>query len=285
MASVRRSRQSRLTEEGRPASANESVIPKPLLSASTLAAWFHCNTKPFVERVLERIGIDTSNYAMRLGALAHEEVQGALEALAAPSELTLPQALARGRFLFETEPHLVDKRRRLHGFLDILFTSGGRLHVVELKNTRPPRGPDALWRAPLWPEHAVQLQVYGLLAQSTYGVKPRLSLSYLKSGSREIVLSRLAESQDPEKALLALADASTPFEPLPEHSDLILRNVREFHRAERRPTIPPPSHSDPRRCAECRVRTYCPFRMDGGTHVRLDLRLLSGGDETAVREG
>lgn len=285
MAPRPRSRQSLLTHEGRPRSANEAVVAKPLLSASTLASWFHCNTKPFVERVLERIGIDTSNYAMRMGALAHEEVQGALEALAAPSELTLGQALARGAFLFETEPHLVDKRRRLHGFLDILFTSGGRLHVVELKNTRPPGAPDPLWQAPVWPDHAVQLLVYGLLARATFGVRPRLSLSYLKGGSRQVVLSRLAESGDPENALLALAEASTTFEPTQGHQDLILRNVRAFHRAERQPIVPPPSHSDPGRCAGCRVRTYCPFRMDGGTHVRLDLRLLTEPGVPPGREG
>lgn len=282
MGGRKRARQSTLAIEGGPASANETVIPKPLLSASTLAAWFHCRTKPFVERVLERIGIDTSNYAMRLGALAHEEVQGALSEHAQPSELTMAQALARGSFLFENETHLVDPRRRMHGFLDILFTSGGKLHVVELKNTRPPRNPHPEWRAALWPEHAVQLHVYGLLAHATFGVAPRLSLSYLKAGTRDVVLSDLAGRRDPESALLALADASTPLEASKEDRSRILDAARAFQRAERMPRIPAPQHADPRTCADCRVRTYCPFRLDGGDHVRLDARLLATGDFPTV---
>lgn len=267
--------QERLTGFDSGPHANYRVVRKPLLSASTLASWFVCHTKPFVQRILERFGIEVTNAAMRRGALAHAEVQGALEAVAAPSELTFEEALATHRFLMGTEVHVLDERRRLHGFVDILFARHGGLHVLELKNSRPPRQSDPVWGLPVWPDHAVQVHLYGVVAEAQFGVPPHLSLSYLRDGSKEAVLDELSQGSAPERALERLVGASVPVPHGATERDRVLEEARAFQRAERAPEIPLPNHDDPRICAYCSVRAWCPRRLDlPGRFVALDERQL-----------
>lgn len=270
-----RTRQRRLPEEGLPALANYRVVSKSLLSATALASWLYCHTKPFVQRVLERLGIDLSTPAMRAGAAAHADVQGALDSVAPPTELTFPEALNRGQFLFGSELHLLDRRRRLHGYVDLLFAREGRLYILELKNTRPPRFPDPLWGAPVWPEHGMQLHLYGVLGRSLFGVTPRLRLSYLQGGSKEAVLEEVTASGNPETALLRLEALSVALPHADRERRVVLEAAREFRRAERQLEVPMPDHNDPRRCARCSVREWCPRRLDRpGAFVSLDAKLL-----------
>lgn len=270
-----RTRQRHLQEEDLPPLANYRVVSKPLLSATALASWLYCRTKPFVQRVLERLGIDLSTPAMRAGAAAHADVQGALDAVAPPSELSFPEALQRGLFLFGSELHFLDRKRRLHGYVDLVFAREGRLHILELKNTRPPRFTDPLWGAPVWPEHGMQLNAYGVLGRNLFGVTPRLRLSYLQGGSKEAVLEEVAASRNPESALLRLESLSVTVPHADRERGLVLEAAREFRRAERQLEIPLPDHTDPRRCARCYVREWCPRRLDRpGAFVPLEAKLL-----------
>ncbi|MBI2079043.1 MAG: PD-(D/E)XK nuclease family protein [Euryarchaeota archaeon] len=272
---ARRLRQGKLPLEPTTPTPNREVVRKPLLSATTLASWTVCHTKPFVQRLLERYGIDLTTAAMRRGAEAHAEVQGALEAAAGPAEITLAEGLREGRFVFEAEAHLVDDRRRLHGYVDLIYARAGNLHVLELKNSRAPNQPDASWGASIWPDHAVQLHLYGLLARSVYDVPPRLHLGYLRGGSKEDALDELTRSNNPEAALVRLTERSVALPHEAPHRERILAEVQAFQRAERAAMIPPPNHIDPAICHRCSVRAWCPNRLDRpGEFVHFDPRLL-----------
>ncbi|HEX9816993.1 MAG TPA: hypothetical protein VGB18_08435, partial [Candidatus Thermoplasmatota archaeon] len=137
-----RTRQQRLSGFEPANEANYHVVRKPLLSASTLGAFLACRVKPFIQRILEVFGMDVSNAAMRRGAAAHEQVQGAFEALSEKSDLTFKEALGRKQFLLGTEVHLTDDDRKLHGFVDVMYAHEGRLNVLELKNTHAPAALD-----------------------------------------------------------------------------------------------------------------------------------------------
>lgn len=273
-----RTRQQRLSGFEPANEANYHVVRKPLLSASTLASFLICRTKPFVQRILELYGIEVTNAAMRRGAAAHAQVQGALEAVSPESDLTFPEALARKEFLLGTEVHLIDEQRRLHGFVDVMYASQGKLHILELKNSRPPREPDPTWGIPVWPDHGMQAHLYGLLGRTETGVTPNVYLSYLRDGSKEAVLGSLQGDRDPEKALAHLASASVHLPHGEGERGRVLAEVHAFQRAEKGLEIPIPQHNDPYKCAGCSVKAWCPRRVDDpGRFVALDARKLMDG--------
>jgi hypothetical protein len=250
--------------------ANHRVVRKPLLSATTLAAWFTCHTRPFLQRVVEKLGLDTTTWAMRQGAAAHEQVQGALEAVAAPTTQTLPQALLKRSFLMVNELHLVDERRRLHGYADIVYAKDGRLSILELKNSRPPGGLDPVWKAPVRTEHGIQLHTYGTIAHGQFGQSPRLFVSYM-AGSKKGLLSELESSRDPGAALANFEKQSVLLSHTITQRTIILNESRAFFRAEHGLDAPRPNHSDPVQCKFCGVNRWCPVRMDRpGEFVPLD---------------
>lgn len=275
---VTKTRQQRLSGFEPAQEANYHVVRKPLLSASTLAAFLTCHAKPFLQRLLDVFGIEVTSAAMRRGAQAHAQVQDALQAVAPESELTFTQALARKEFLFGTEVHLLDEQRRLHGFVDVMFAQEGHLHILELKNSRPPQSPQPTWGAPVWPEHGMQLHLYGLLGRSETGATPKLYLSYLKNGSKEAVLGALEEGQDAADALIRLTQTSVALPHGPVERSRVLQEVRAFQRAERGLELPVPQHNDPFLCAGCSVRAWCPRRLDmPGRFLALDPRRLENG--------
>jgi CRISPR/Cas system-associated exonuclease Cas4 (RecB family) len=268
-------RQQRLSGFEPASEANYHVVRKPLLSASTLASFLVCNTKPFVQRILEVFGIEVTSAAMRRGAAAHAEVQGAFEALTPKSELTFREALARKEFVLGTEIHLLDEQRRLHGYVDIMFADGGRLHILELKNSRPPRQPDPTWGQPVWPDHGMQAHLYGLLGRTETGVTPSVYLSYLRDGSKEAVLESLADQKDPARSLRILAEKSVALPHGPAERAKVLHEVQAFQKAERGLEVPMPNHADPYRCGSCSVKAWCPRRLDQpGRFLVLDAKKL-----------
>lgn len=260
--------------------ANNRVVRKPMLSATTLGAWWVCHTRPFLQRVLEKLGLDTSTAAMRAGAAAHAQVQGAIEAVAEPTTDTIPQALAKRSFLVQNEVHLVDERRRLHGFADIVYTRNGILHILELKNSRPPGGIDPVWRAPVRTEHGVQIQTYGAIAHAVYGQTPRLYVSYMAGGSKRAALGELESSRDPAAALQQFERTSVHLSSTLLHRSMILNEARSFFRAEKELHVPRPSHASPQVCHFCNVKAFCSQRLDRpGEFAPLDGQAL--GDDAA----
>lgn len=255
--------------------ANFHVLPRPFLSATALASYSYCPTRPFLERVVSALGLTRDSPQMRAGAQAHEELQSALTAAATPSVLTLQQALEKGVFLFEVERGLKDDSRKLRGVADIVFVSGGEAHLLELKNAFGPSGPDPVWGAPVWREHGLQLSLYGLLAQRELGRRPRLALAYLKGVPKAQVLARLAETHDAESALLDLWESAVILESDARTDAIIEAAVQAFRAAERGLAIPRPDHDDPQRCQRCPVRFWCPRRLDEpGRFEALDARRL-----------
>ena len=264
---MRRTRQARLDSldaEVRLAqtTANFRVLPKAFLSASALGSWSFCHTKPFVERMLQAVGIEAETVEMRAGTVAHEELQGALAEAGVESTLTMREAIDRQEFWYGHEDPLKDERRMLRGIADVVFTTHGVPYIIELKNTVPPNRPDPVWGAPLWFEHGLQLQFYALMGRADFGRPAHLGLAYLKRGAKEAVMSDLAASGDPERALLDLYATGVQVEPTPESKDVVDREIKGFRRAERALTVPTPNHANPRRCSTCRVRTWCPRRLD-----------------------
>jgi hypothetical protein len=246
-----------------------------MLSATTLGAWWVCHTRPFLQRVLEKLGLETSTAAMRAGAAAHAQVQGAIEAHATPSADTIPQALAKKSFLVQNELHLVDERRRLHGYADIVYTKNGTLNILELKNSRPPGGIDPVWRAPVRTEHGVQIHMYGAIAHAMYGTTPRLYLAYMAGGSKKAVLNELESSRDPGAALQQFERSSVHLSSTLLQRTMILNEARSFFRAEKELHVPRPNHNDPFVCQMCSVKAFCPSRLDRpGEFTPLDATLL-----------
>lgn len=277
---LKSTRQARLgadTPESRRAEseANWRTLPKPFLSASALGSWSFCHTKPFVERVLDAVGIQAETPEMRAGTAAHEEIQNALAEVGEASELTMAEAIRRKAFVYGHEYPLKDERRMLRGIADLVFTTKGFSYVLELKNAVPPRRTDPVWRAPLWFEHGLQLQFYALLAESDFGQPPHLALSYLKGIPKGSVLEQVAESRDPERALLDLYATSAQFDPTPETRGALNREIQGFRAAEKEFVVPLPNHANPRRCSNCRVRNWCPRRLDQpGTYEPVSAELL-----------
>jgi CRISPR/Cas system-associated exonuclease Cas4 (RecB family) len=242
--------------------ANYRVLRKAFVSATALSSFHHCAVKPFLERVLAAAGMDTQTWAMRQGLRAHEEVQAAFSAAAAPSHLTFPDALRQGAFLFAAEYPLRDERRLLRGIADLVFAARGQAHVVELKNARPPDGTEPTWGVAVRPEHALQLAFYGLLARNEFGRMPQLTLVYLQGGSKQALLEGLTNTGDAEAALQGLVDRHPTWSPTREHLQLVNDTIRNLRRVERRQVLPRPSHADPATCARCPVRSWCPRRLD-----------------------
>jgi hypothetical protein len=278
LVNVARTKQQRLSGYEPANEANYHIVRKPYLSASTLGSFLSCRVKPFIQRILEVFGIEITNAAMRRGAAAHAQVQGAFEALAAKSELTFKEALARKVFLLGTEVHLTDEDRKLHGFVDLMYAQEGKLTVLELKNTNAPMTVDPTWGVPVYPEHGMQVHLYGLAARAETGVTPRLFLSYLKGGSKERTLSELEGSRDPAKGVERLVTDSIAVPHGPEQRARVLREVHEFQKAEKGLEIPMPQHADPFLCGWCSVRAWCPRRLDQpGRFLALDPRKLPDG--------
>lgn len=278
------SRQTTLGPEQPSPFANHRVVRKPLLSATTLAAWWVCHTRPFLQRVLQRLGIDTSTAAMRAGAAAHAQMQGAIEAVAAPSDETLAQALLKRSFLIQNELHLLDEARRLHGYADIVYARNGVLNILELKNSRPPTEVNPVWRAPIRTEHGVQLHVYGAVAQTMFGQTPRLYLNYLQGGSKQAVLNELESSRDPAAALQQFERGSVHISSTLVQRTMILNEARNFFRAENEIRVPAPNHASPLTCRMCGVKTWCPQRLDQpGQFTPLDGARLEALDPPAAR--
>lgn len=242
--------------------ANYRVLPKPYVSATALAAFATCRTKPFLQRVLDAAGFNLTTWAMRAGIRAHEEVQGALDAAAPPTTLTLEDALAQKQFAFATEYGVRDGRRNLRGIADIVYVAHGEAHVLELKNMRPPNGPDPFWNAPVWFDHGVQAQFYGMLLAAELGTRPWVHVSYLLDGSKAAFLDSLAGATDAEGALTRLAAASASFASTLQTDRYLGDLVRDLRRAERGTVLPMPGHEDAAKCAQCPVRTWCPRRLD-----------------------
>lgn len=242
--------------------ANYRVLRKSFVSATAVASFHHCPVKPFVDRIVEAAGVGTQTWAMRMGAQAHEEVQAAFSATAEPSRLTFREALRGGLFLMAAEYALRDERRLLRGIADLVFAAEGKAYIVELKNARPPTEPDPTWGLPVRPEHALQLEFYGLLARGDLGVAPQLTLVYLEGGSKHELLGSLAQTGDARAALMGLVERHPTWPSSREKTDLVNRTLRELRRAERRPALPQPGHGDPARCGRCGVRAWCPRRLD-----------------------
>lgn len=256
--------------------ANYRVLRKTFLSATALASFSYCRVKPFVERVLSALGLDTDTWQMRAGAAAHEALQGAITEHVTPSRLTFAEAFRQNAFLIEMERPLSDARRRLRGIADIVYASAGTPYVIELKNSRPPPNVDPTWNAAVRFEHGLQLQFYGWLARTEFGRRPLLALSHLRDLPRAELLDRLDESGDAERALGELFDASAKLTSSAESEDTVRRLVARFRAAERRSTIPTRDHEDAAKCRTCRVRSWCPRRLDDPTRVELiDARRLA----------
>lgn len=264
---MKKTRQSRLSASDPEAplaetTANWRTVPKPFLSASALGSWSYCHTKPFIERLLQALGIDTETAEMRAGTQAHEQLQSALAEAAPPSELTVRQALEQKAFLYAHEYPLKDERRMLRGIADIVFAARGSAYVVELKNTVAPRRSDPVWQAPLWFEHGLQLEFYALMARQDFDATPHLALAYLKGTPKDAALGQLEESGDPERALLDLYATSAQIEATAENLEVVHREIKAFRGAEKHFVVPLPNHASPRRCSTCRVRSWCPRRLD-----------------------
>jgi hypothetical protein len=263
----RRLRQTRL-DVGEPEAAlaqryaNYRVLRRSFISATALASFARCSVKPFLERVLTALGLDSQTWAMREGLRAHEAVQGALVEAAPPSELTLAQALRSGAFAFGVEVPFRDERRMLRGIADVVVVRDGQAHVVELKNARPPGAADPVWGADVWYEHGIQLHFYGLLAKRELGLVPHLHLAYLRDGSKDAVLSGLAQNGDAEAAVGALVERAVRLPTTPQAAVVVNTMIRHLRRAEKRALLPVPEHADPQRCMRCPVRTWCPRRLD-----------------------
>lgn len=231
------------------------MVRRSWLSATALSTHAWCQTKPFLQRMLDAAGVDLTTPAMTAGIAAHAEVQDATDALAEPSDLTFPEALREGSFLLANEFPLRDNRRRLRGIADVTFASKGRAYVLELKNSVP--APDGH----AWPEHAIQTQFYGLLAQPKLG-EARLAVSYLRATGRAHLLHSLIHQRDPETALLELYQRSAAVPSTAEaFADINLR-IRAFRKQEKRDLLPDPGHDDAKRCAACSLRRWCPRRRD-----------------------
>lgn len=260
-------RQARLPTEDHEVHASETVanyrvLRKAFLSASALGSWSYCHTKPFVERLLQAVGIEAETPEMRAGTAAHEEIQAALAEAGEASELTMREAVERNEFLYGHEYPLKDERRMLRGIADLVFTTHGQPYVIELKNATAPRRPDPVWRAPLWFEHGLQLQFYALMARPDFGRPAHLALAYLKGAPKQAVLEQVASSGDPERALLDLYATSVQVEPGRESKAVVDGEIKGFRRAERALVLPLPNHANPKRCSTCRVRHWCPRRLD-----------------------
>ncbi len=276
----RSSRQTRLPSE-EPESAladryaNYRVLARTYLSATALSSFSYCNAKPFVERIVSALGLDTETPEMRAGARAHEALQAALLEAAPPSELSLRDALDRQVFAFAAEYPLKDEARSLRGIADLVFAKDGDAYIIELKNTRPPMRADPMWGVPVWYEHGLQLHFYGVLGRQSLGRTVHLALSYLKGAPNDVVVDELRRSGDPEQALLDLYATSTKAEASDAARAVVDATIDGFRRAEKGSIVPPPTHGDPRRCAGCRVRHWCPRRLDApGQFERLRAQAL-----------
>lgn len=255
--------------------ANYRVLPRTYLSATALASHATCNVKPFVERVVDALGIGAETPQMRAGALAHAHVQGAIAASAPPRRLRLRQALARRAFALALEYPLKDARRRWRGIADLVYARDGEAHVIELKNARPPARTDPVWSAPVWHEHGLQLAFYGLLARTQLGRTPRLALAYLKDLPQAELVSALERGGDVGRALDDLAAASVPLVLGPPQRAAVEDAARAFRAAERGFVLPQRRHRDPGICRGCRVRHWCPRRLDRpGAYEAIDARRL-----------
>lgn len=242
--------------------ANYRVLAKAFLSASALSSWTYCHVKPFVERMLQAVGIDAETPEMRRGTAAHEEIQTALAEAGTPSELTMAEATRRREFLYGHEYPLRDERRMLRGIADLVFTTHGSPYIIELKNSVAPHRTDPVWRAPLWFEHGLQLQFYAMMARADFGRPSHLALAYVKGAPKQQIVEQVGESGDPERALLDLYATSVQIEPSPESHGVVNQEIRQFRKAEKSFVIPLPNHANPRRCGSCRVRSWCPRRLD-----------------------
>jgi len=242
--------------------ANYRVLRKSFVSATALASFHHCPVKPFLERVLQAAGLDRATWAMRQGLAAHEAFQSAATAGAEPTPRTFREALHDGSFLVAVEYPLRDERRMLRGIADVAFAAASQAHIVELKNARPPPTTDPTWGLPVRPEHALQLELYGLLAREDFGATPTLTLVYMQDASKADFLESTRTSGRPQDALEALVESHPTWRPTAEHDALLKQTIRELRRAERRPFLPQPTHGDPARCGQCTMRAWCPRRLD-----------------------